>query len=52
MCGELELKAMSTSGTHVFRLLGFSLHHHDKEYVAFVPAAEPADSPIINMIPK
>jgi hypothetical protein len=32
------------------RLLVFSLHHHDEEDAAFVPAAEPAHSPIINMI--
>jgi len=28
----------------------FSLHHHDEEDSAFVPAAEPADPPIIDTI--
>src|SRR5713101_5170194 len=32
------------------RLLLFSLHHNDEEDSAFVPAAEPADSPIIDTI--
>lgn len=32
------------------RLLGFSLHHHDEEDSAFVPAAEPTYSPIIDTI--
>src|SRR5260370_41430879 len=32
------------------RLLVFSLHHHDEEDSAFVPATEPADSPIIDTI--
>jgi hypothetical protein len=31
-------------------LLAFSLHHHDEEHSAFVPAAEPAHSPIIDTI--
>jgi hypothetical protein len=31
-------------------VLEFSLHHNDEEDAAFVPAAEPADPPIINMI--
>ena len=34
------------------RLLVFSLHHHDEEDSAFVPAPEPAYSPIINVIAK
>jgi hypothetical protein len=32
------------------RLLVFSLHHNDEEDSAFVPAAEPAHSPIIDTI--
>ena len=32
------------------RLLVFSLHHHDEEDSAFVPAAEPRDPPIIDTI--
>ncbi len=32
------------------RLLVFSFHHHDEEDSAFVPAAEPAHSPIIDTI--
>jgi hypothetical protein len=43
---------MSISGTYVFRLLGFSLHHHDEKDSAFVPAAAPAHPPIIDMIAK
>jgi len=31
-------------------LLVFSLHHHDEEHAAFVPAADPAHSPIIDAI--
>ena len=31
-------------------LLCFSLHHHDEEHAAFVPAADPRDSPIIDTI--
>src|SRR5882724_5526313 len=31
-------------------LIVFSLRHHDEEDSAFVPAAEPADSPIIDTI--
>ena len=31
-------------------MLVFSLHHHDEEDSAFVPAAEPADSTIIDTI--
>jgi len=31
-------------------LLCFSLHHHDEEDAAFVPAADPRDSPIIDTI--
>jgi hypothetical protein len=31
-------------------LYDFALHHHDEEDSAFVPAAEPADSPIIDKI--
>ena len=52
MWHELTLKAMSISGTHVFTLLGFSLHHHDEEDSAFVPAADPAHPPIINRLAK
>ena len=61
VCDGLALKAMSISGsqetlerhtrvTSRDRLLVFSLHHNDEEDSAFVPAAEPADSPIIDMI--
>ena len=51
MCDELALKAMSISGTQRWlRLVVFSRHHNDKEDVAFVPAAELAYSPIVNMI--
>jgi hypothetical protein len=32
------------------RLPVFFLHHHDEKDAAFVPAAEPADSPIIDTI--
>src|SRR5882672_2652907 len=32
------------------RLFVLSLHHHDEKDAAFVPAAEPADSPIIDTI--
>jgi len=32
------------------RLLVFSLHHHDEEDSAFVPAAQPAHPPIIDTI--
>jgi len=35
---------------HRFRPFVFSLHHHDEEDAAFVPATEPADPPIIDTI--
>ena len=43
----------SNGATRVARgdkLLVFSLHYNDEEGAAFVSAAEPADSPIIDMI--
>ena len=47
---NLQLKRWLVPEAERLGLLVFSLHHHDEEDSAFVPAAEPAHSPIIDMI--